>query len=360
MLVIFDKKSRKQGVKEYLQQGTKGDRYLKDKRVPLVGDLNITDKVSKIGLQKGYKEAYRNIVLSFEEDNISTELLQKIAEDFIKLYLRGYKEDEYVAYAEAHLPKRKLNSRGEIRKPHIHIVIPTYSPKLRQRLDLGDHARRLREIELIKELIETKYNLQSLDKKRVIRPSKSEIVEIEKYKNRTEQKKAIEDYIYKNIQHYNSFDDLVSDLTKKLNAEINTSKNAKTPYISIKLQGNNRAIRLKGELFNSKNFTEAKKAILQQHKSIKLKTAPRRSLQEVEKELRALQKNRVERIEKRVATARERAERKEYTGKAKDRVRNFISYAEQQLQQIYNYNFSKLQIGRGYFVKNMKTRVIQQ
>ena len=350
MLVIFDKKPRRGGVKEYLKQGTKGDRNVKDKRVSLIGDLNVTEITYKLAQEKGYKETYRNIVLSFEEDSLPTEKLQQIAEEFIKLYMQGYQNDEYVAYAEAHLPKRKLNSRGETRKPHIHIVIPTYSPKLRQRLDLGDHARRLREIELIKEYLETKYNLQSLTNKRVIQQDKSEILEIEKYKSRTEQKRAIEDYIYANIQHYRTLDDLVSDLSKKLNAEIKQSKNAKTPYISIRLQSNSKAIRLKGELFSKDNFLQAKQAVLQGNKKVKLATAPRRSLQEIEKELRALQASRVGRIEKRVKTARERAERRTYAQQAKERIKNYLEYsAMRELKRIYK---KEIPLPKGrFFVK---------
>jgi len=349
MLVIFDKKPRKGGVKEYLQQGTRGDRNTKDKRVALVGDLNIAEKAYKLAQQKGYKETYRNIVLSFEEDNLPIDQLQRIAEDFIKLYMRGYRQDEYVAYAEAHLPKRKLNSKGEIRKPHIHIVIPTFSPKLRHRLDLGDHARRLREIELIKELIETKYNLQSLTNKRVIQPNKSEILEIEKYKTRTEQKRAIENYIYANIQHYRTLDDLIEDLAKKLKAQINRSKNAKTPYISIKLPNANRAIRLKGELFGQ-NFLQAKKAIIEGNRKVKLPTAPRRSLQEVAKELRAVQIRRIERIVKRIKYARKKAKHRTYAQEAKERIQNYLSYAERELKKIYLTEIP-LPTKKGFFVR---------
>jgi hypothetical protein len=123
MLVIFDKQTRRQGVKKYLEEGTIGDRNEKDKRVALVGDLNFTDKVAELGRKKGYKEAYRNIVLSFEE-KLDIETLEKIANDFIKMYMQPYNSDEYTAYAEAHIPKKKINSRGYERKNHIHIVIP--------------------------------------------------------------------------------------------------------------------------------------------------------------------------------------------------------------------------------------------
>ncbi|BCD61143.1 MULTISPECIES: toprim domain-containing protein [unclassified Nitratiruptor] len=350
MLVIFDKKPRKGGIKEYLEQGQKGDRNKKDKRVPLYGDLNVTQKAYLMANKKGYKEAYRNIVLSFEEDEIPIEKLQEIAEDFIKEYLKGYNDDEYVAYAEAHLPKQKINHRGEIRKPHIHIAIATYSPKLQQRLDLGDHKRRAREIELIKELIETKYNLQSLSNRRVIQEDRSQIFDIEKYKTQNEKKKAIENYIYANIQHYNNLDDLINDLSQKLNAQIKTSKNAKTPYISIKLPNEKKGIRLKGELFSQKHFHLAKQAILQNNRKIKLPTAPRRSIDEILKELKAVRAKRLERIQKRVELSRKRFEQREYLPQVQEEIKNYLSYQEKLLKDIYNYQIP-LSNHKGFFVK---------
>ena len=157
MLVIFDRKNRTDGAKDYLENGTNGDRDIKDKRVSLYGDLNILDKVTKYAKDvKKYNETYRNIVLTFAEDELDTNTLEKIANDFIKSYTAGYKDDEFVAYAEAHLPKQKLNSRGEERKPHIHISIATYSPKLDHQLALSNHKNRLKEIEKIKQIIEAK------------------------------------------------------------------------------------------------------------------------------------------------------------------------------------------------------------
>jgi len=48
MLVIFDKKNRTDGVKDYLENGADGRRDIKDKRVCLYGNLNILDKVTNM------------------------------------------------------------------------------------------------------------------------------------------------------------------------------------------------------------------------------------------------------------------------------------------------------------------------
>jgi predicted RNA binding protein YcfA (HicA-like mRNA interferase family) len=289
-------------VKEYLERGTHGDRDKKDKRVPLVGDLDIADKVAKMGRSRGYKEAYRNIVLSFGEEELPVETLERVAEDFIKLYLAGYEEDEHSAYAEAHLPKIKINERGEKRHPHIHIVIPTFSPKLNHRLELGDHARRKREIELIKEWIETKYGLKRLERHRVVSQERSEIRNFATLKSRTERKKALEEYIYANLERYGSFGDMVKDLERF--GEVKVSKRAKTPYVSVKVGG--KAVRLKGGLFNPEEFEKAKLAILRGENSYR-SPAEGRSLEEIERELEEIQKGRIERIAKRTSKARAKA-----------------------------------------------------
>ena len=348
MLVIFDKQTRKQGVKEYLEKGTEGDRNIKDKRVALYGNLDITDKVAELCRKKGYKEAYRNIVLSFEED-LDEQILENIAKDFIRLYMHPYDESEYTAYAEAHLPKKKINSRGYERKNHIHIVIPKYSLKLAQQLDLGDHARRLAEIEKIKEYLEAKYNLKSLEHKKILKEDKAEILNISKYENRNKAKKELENYIKDNIAHYETLDDLISDLEKKLNAEIKTSKNARTPYISIKLPNFNRAIRLKGELFSDKSFKQAKESLLKDNKYIEVK-ATRKDPQELLKELEEIRARRVARVLKRIEKKRLQAEQELIRKEQTQRVKNYISYAEKLLNKFYNYNFN-LDLPKGFFVR---------
>ena len=349
MLVIFDKKTRQQGVKEYLQNGTYNDRDEKDKRVTLYGNLDITNKVAEFGRKKGYKEAYRNIVLSFEED-LDEKTLENITKDFIRLYMQPYNPNEYTAYAEAHLPKRKVNSRGYERKKHAHIVIAKYSLKLQHQLDLGDHSRRLAEIEKIKEYLESKYNLKSVEHKKIIKEDKAEILNIAKYSNRNQVKKELEKYIKDNIAHYEKLDDLISDLEKKLNAEIKKSKNAKTPYISIKLSQFPRAIRLKGELFSDKSFIQAKENLLKNSKYISVKQTQRKDPQELLQELEELQAKRKARVLKRIKNKRLQQEQELIKAEQNRRIKNYISYAEKELNKIYNYNFN-LNLPRYFFVR---------
>ena len=349
MLVIFDKKTRTEGVKEYLQNGTYNDRDEKDKRVALVGNLELTDKVAELGRKKGYKETYRNIVLSFEED-LDEKILENITKDFIRLYMQPYNKDEYTAYAEAHLPKKKINSRGYERKKHTHIVIATYSLKLQHQLDLGNHAKRLAEIKKIKEYLEAKYNLKSVEQRKIIKEDKAEILNIAKYSNRNQAKKELEKYIKDNIAHYEKLDDLISDLEKKLNATIKKSKKAKTPYISIKLPNFPRAIRLKGELFSDKSFKDAREQLLKNSKYISVKQTQRKDPAEILQELEELQAKRKARVLKRIKNKRLQQEQELIKKEQTQKMKNYISYAEKELNKIYNYNFN-LNLPKYFFVR---------
>ncbi|EAS8074322.1 hypothetical protein EG971_24720, partial [Salmonella enterica] len=120
------------GFGEYLRTGKKQGITLHrdelDKRLILHGDLGITEQVVNAMPDNG-DDRYLHITLGFKEDYISNELLKTVIDDFRAQLFNAYDEDEYVFYAEAHLPKIKsvLNeSTGEMeeRKPHIHIIVP--------------------------------------------------------------------------------------------------------------------------------------------------------------------------------------------------------------------------------------------
>ena len=192
MLVIFDDKNRTSGVREYLIDGEKatsskymenksglsnylnfgktGDRDVKDKRIPLHGDLDVLDEVIKVGTAKGASESYRNFVVSFQEDNISTPHLKEVVESFLDTYMVGYQKDEYTAYAEAHLPKIKYktdkNGTKVRRHLHMHVSLAKYSAKLDRQLDMGHNGEFVKtggrkiEVEHWKKLIEQRYNLK--------------------------------------------------------------------------------------------------------------------------------------------------------------------------------------------------------
>lgn len=310
MLIIVDSKARKSGIKEYLLHGTKNDRDLKDERIPLVGNLDVLDRTVKFAENQGYKETYRNIVLTFSEDHIEVEKLQKIAEEFIKQYTTGYHENEYVAYAEIHIPKIKIDKKtGEIRKPHIHISIAKYSPELEKVLDFGNHKIRYgsdeKELGLWKIYIEKKYGLQDFGQKRPLqKPGRQSLT-------RQNAAEKMLETIKQNVKSVNSLNDITNLLQNEhkeiVKIEVGSEK-AKTPYITVHLENENRGVRLKGELFSISGFKEALK-LLQEPIKGEIKEDLKENLSFLPpKELIEINKKRVEYIEKRERFARQKAE----------------------------------------------------
>ena len=285
MLVIFDTQSRTAGVAEYLINGEKvcsskytkdtglsrylnkgrnGDRDIKDMRTPLLGDLDALDEVIKMGTAKGASESYRNIVLSFEEDEISNKHLNEIVNSFLDTYMVGYNRDEYYAYAEAHRPKIKYkideNGNKVKRHLHVHLSIAKYSVKHDRLLDMGHNGEyvktggRLKEVEHWKKLTEKKYGLKPTETKPISNGNS--------YKDKTLQqtREGLISFCESKSQSLNSLNELVKELKKfDFIESIKKSKKARTPYISIKLNG--KSIRLKGDLFSDKTFNQAKEQL---------------------------------------------------------------------------------------------------
>jgi hypothetical protein len=287
MLVIFDTKNRTSGVKEYLidgeqindskyagktglseylNNGKTGDRNIKDMRIPIYGDLDVLDEAIKMGTTKGASESYRNIVLSFEEDEISNKHLKEITDSFIETYMVGYYKSEYTAYAEVHRPKIKYkideNGKRIKRHLHVHLSIGKYSVKHDRLLDMGHHGEhvksggRLKEVEHWKKLTEKRYGLKPSDT--------NPISQDYSYRDKPLQKtrEGLISFCEKKSQDINSLDELINELKQfDFIESIKKSKNARTPYISIKLD-NGKSIRLKGSLFSDVTFHKAKEKLL--------------------------------------------------------------------------------------------------
>lgn len=128
-LMLIRIKGGSGGIKEYLEDGQKKDRFYSrdqlDERLILSGDLVITDNI--ISDIDGDNK-YFHITLAFKEDHLSTEMLQNIDSEFQEFFFNAYDSSEMNYYSEAHLPRIKSyeDATGNIveRKPHIHIVIP--------------------------------------------------------------------------------------------------------------------------------------------------------------------------------------------------------------------------------------------
>lgn len=158
-----------EGIREYLETGRKADREWSrdelDTRLPLAGDLDFTDQV--IGSMQGKGEKYLHITLSFREDEISRETLEAITEDFRDFAFAAYDADEYVFYAEAHLPRRTSYTHAQTgalieRKPHIHIVVPETNLLTGRSLNpFGRVEHQTAFLEAFQEHVNAKYGLAS-------------------------------------------------------------------------------------------------------------------------------------------------------------------------------------------------------
>lgn len=120
------------GIKEYLENGRKVDRHFTrdemDRRIPIDGDLVVTDSVISSIADKG-QERYLHLSMSFNEPDITEDKIREVYEQYIEQFMHAYKRDEFNVYAEIHWPKIKESynhntDRMEPRFPHVHIVIP--------------------------------------------------------------------------------------------------------------------------------------------------------------------------------------------------------------------------------------------
>lgn len=167
MLIRFG--SGRDGIAEYLRTGRKQGRHYTreqlDERLVLSGDLDAVDAAIKAVSGDGDK--YLHITLSFREDSLPDEALRKISEVFRKFALAAYREDEFVYYAEAHIPRLKsyLNrSTGQFveRKPHIHVVIPKVNLLTGRRLEpFGLVKNQIKWIDALQEVVNSQFGLAS-------------------------------------------------------------------------------------------------------------------------------------------------------------------------------------------------------
>lgn len=158
------------GFANYLRTGQKNGNHLHrddlDKRIILSGDLDITDEIVSAMPDKG-DDRYLHIALPFKEDYIPDEVLKEVLDEFKRILMHAYNEDEYAFYAEAHIPKikRVLNEKtGEMedRKPHIHIVIPKVNLVDGSYLNpLGYYPHNEKYVEAMQEVINFKYGFAS-------------------------------------------------------------------------------------------------------------------------------------------------------------------------------------------------------
>lgn len=177
------------GIKDYLERGRKKgrefDRDLIDERLVLDGDIELLESaIENIQSQDPDASRYLHITLGFAEEftqsdvaapgTVNERMMREIGERFKTELMAAYQVDEYLWYAEAHIPKisHDVNaSTGayEERLPHIHIVIPMQNLVDSRYLNpLGYGNQPLKYLDAIQEKINSDYGLKSpKDSKRV-------------------------------------------------------------------------------------------------------------------------------------------------------------------------------------------------
>lgn len=270
------------GIKEYLEKGQMKDRYFSrdqlDKRHIIFGDLDMVDMIVNQIESEG--ERYFHYTLSFKEDEIKPELLEKITQEFKEFYFGSYTDDELCFYAEAHLPKIKSykdKKTGEIveRKPHIHVVIPRLNLLNSGYVNFLESSN-IQYLDAFQEYINCKYGLESpKDNPRHEINERSELISRYKGDSFTGLGKEQKENIYRLIaeQNITSRSELITQL-KELGFDVKV-RNKGIPeksYLNIKLADEEKGINLKEFVFTDEylKMTYNDKLVFAQYQSFKL------------------------------------------------------------------------------------------
>ncbi|HDL7537474.1 TPA: molybdopterin-guanine dinucleotide biosynthesis protein MobB [Yersinia enterocolitica] len=249
------------GVQEYLEEGVKSGRELSreelDERIILDGDLDLTRMVYQSIPDNG-QERYATFTLSFFENEMSDEVLHEITTEFKQHLMCAYQDDEYNFYAEAHIPKikeiiNKKTGEMEVRKPHIHIVVPRKNLLTGREMNpRGMYDTHMKSMEAFQEYINQKYQLESPRDHIRFNPQDAASV-LSRYKgddfygkNREFKQALVKEIIDKNITNRGDFYELVSNY-----GETKIRNNGKpNEYIAVKLSGDAKFTNLKDTIFN--------------------------------------------------------------------------------------------------------------
>jgi hypothetical protein len=259
------------GILEYLvhgkKRGRKETRNELDERVVLHGDMDFTDQIIReIG---GTVEKYLHITLSFKEAHVSLELLKNIIEEFEDFFFTAYRNDEYMFYAEAHLPKLKSSKKrktGETiaRKPHIHIVIPQKNLLTWKNLNpIGLVRHNLKYIEAFQEFVNDKYKLQSPKlNRRLELQSLHTIISRNSGKDFSNDAVALREEVRSKIedQTIDSYDDLIQYLDS-LGLVKFRNQGRSNEYINLHRDGDRKGINFRNYVFTRQYFEDKEKGI---------------------------------------------------------------------------------------------------
>jgi len=227
----------------------------------LKGDIELGDRIVD---SSNYKDNAYNIVLGFKEQNISIDQANAVLSDFERLFMHGFNEDEY--HLDAIFHKDSNHNHIHIRIPKLNLLTGT---TLRLYYDKNDRKR----VNLIRDYIEQKHGLDRVqDNQKLVPQDKAEIIskwraergqnpfDFSKKKGRDKAQKEIISYLAEVHEAglINSLDDvksLVQDLDLNI---VKTGHDIKSDFHYITVANDTGKIRLKGEIFNERFYTDYK------------------------------------------------------------------------------------------------------
>jgi hypothetical protein len=199
---------------DYLINGINKKRD-KEKVFILDGDLNLSKKISE---NTKYKDKHFHIIVSLK-NKYDNESASKIYNDFKKELLNAYREDEVNISAVLH---------QDTNNTHFHCMIPKQNLLTNTKLNLYfDNSDRKR-FELIRDYLDTKYNLESptiknlkpIDKTNAITKNwKIDTNTIKTKKDKSQFEQELLNQINSNLHHFKTHTELLDYLKENITIE---------------------------------------------------------------------------------------------------------------------------------------------
>lgn len=199
---------------DYLVNGNNNKRD-KEKVFILDGDLNLTKQISQ---NTKYQDKHFHIIVSLK-NKYDTETATAIYEDFKEELLNAYRDDEVNISAVLH---------QDTNNTHFHCMIPKKNLLTNTKLDLYFDKRDRKRFELIRDYLDTKYNLQSptnknlkpIDKTNAITKNwKIDTSSIKTKKDKSQFEQELLNQINSNLHHFKTHTELLDYLKENINIE---------------------------------------------------------------------------------------------------------------------------------------------
>lgn len=212
----------------------------------LKGDENLTRAIIK---SLDYKTKAQIGCLSFQEPNIPQEAKEKIMQDFERTLLTDEMKGRYNILWVEHTDKGRLE---------LNFVIPTIDLESKKAFTPFFHKADVKRIDLWSEIINQEYNLTSPKD-----PAKKRNIDYNKGQERSEARKTFKNH--KELDNYfqalvskgavKNRDELIKHIENDLNDLMEITRQGDN-YFSIKLKGEAKATRYKGDIYGKDFYRE--------------------------------------------------------------------------------------------------------